>query len=191
MKTLIIFILIASSCMAHAQKKEKKVKCDDYVEISQEGSRIKTDRIMLRNYSKFKLRMTMIVRDSIPILHFESLCMVDFGGSLDLSTDIRISFIFSDGSEELISFEKEQRKEGIEYPHEIFSNEFIASKELFVKMSVGQIDSIKVENPFGKVNRFKTVVDDFPSSIDKKLKNYPTCFVAKLEEIGLLDNLKE
>ena len=189
--TIILIIISVMSFAVNAQKKEKKVNCEDYVEVSDDSTKITSDKILLRNYSNFKLRMTLIVRDSVPILYFESLRTAIARRALDLSTDIEIGFIFKDGSEETITFSREQRDGGMEYPFLRSFNESIVSKDLFLKLRDSQMDSIRIVNPYGTVDKSETVVDNFSSSIKKKLKNYPRCFVTKLEELGLLDHLIE
>jgi len=103
-----------------------------------------------------------------------------------LSQNIRIAFVFEDGSNEIIRFKTaEQDLTGTKHEWDVYKrlteNDIMLSDEFLNKLSVKTVKSIDILNPFGKLNESDVISKELIKGQVKYLKRFANCFLDRLK----------
>ncbi|MEJ6765468.1 MAG: hypothetical protein QNK50_07420 [Flavobacteriaceae bacterium] len=103
-----------------------------------------------------------------------------------LSQNIRIAFVFEDGSNEIIRFKTaEQDLTGTKHEWDVYKrlteNDIMLSDEFLNKLAVKTVKSIDILNPFGKLNESDVISKELIKGQVKYLKRFANCFLDRLK----------
>ncbi len=103
-----------------------------------------------------------------------------------LSQNIRIAFVFQDGSNEIIRFKTaEQDLTGTKHKWDVYKslteNDIMLSDEFLNKLTLKTVKSIDILNPFGKLNESEVISKELIKGQVKYLKRFANCFQDRLK----------